>query len=179
MRFPDFLRVAVLLFGGAATVLAVVTVVGVARNDATTLALIAAGWWGLAALIGGWLGRRMAPTPGIARLLASARSTTTLPEAEPGSILFNRLWPLIVITVVSGVVGVFFPQVPAIAAGYALLAALTWRKQASAVVAIEERDGVRFFFDRTSPFGGPRLLRTPWARKIDPVPEQDHEPAAL
>ena len=179
MRFPDFLRVAVLLFGGAATVLAVVTVVGVARNDATTLALIAVGWWVLSGLIGLWLGRRMAPSPGIARLLASARATTSLPEVEPGAILFNRLWPLAVITVVAGVVGVFYAQVPAIAAGYALIAALTWRKQASAVIAIEERDGVRFFFDRSSPFAGPRLLRTPWARKIDPVAERDEEPAAL
>jgi hypothetical protein len=74
---------------------------------------------------------------------------------------------------------VFYAQVPAIAAGYALIAALTWRKQASAVIAIEERDGVRFFFDRSSPFAGPRLLRTPWARKIDPVSERDEEPAAL
>ena len=37
--------------------------------------------------------------------------------------------------------------------------------------AIEDRDGVRFFFDRSSPFGAPKLLRTPGLRKIEPVAE--------
>jgi hypothetical protein len=26
---------------------------------------------------------------------------------------------------------------------------------------------VRFFLDKSSPFGEPKLLRTPWARKIE------------
>jgi hypothetical protein len=179
LRFTDFLRVSVLLFGGAATALAVVSIVGAARDADTVLALIALGWWVVAAGIGLWLGRRPAPTPGIARLLAAARATSTLPELEPGAILFNRLWPLALLTVVAGAVGVFIPQVPAVATGYAVLVALTWRRQASAVQAIEDRDGVRFYFDRSSPFGGPRLLRTPWARKIEPVPDREHEPAPL
>ena len=81
-----------------------------------------------------------------------------MPEVEPASVLFNRLWPLAVLAVVSGAVGFFIPQVPAIATGYALLVALTWRKQSAAVAAIEDRDGVRFYFDRSSPFGPPQLL---------------------
>jgi hypothetical protein len=179
VKFTDFLRVSVLLFGGAATALAVVSIVGAARDADTALALVALGWWLAATVIGLWLGRRPAPSPGIARLLATARATTTLPELEPGAILFNRLWPLAALAVVGGAVGFFFPQVPAIATGYALLAALTWRKQSSAVQAIEDRDGVRFYFDRSSPFGPPRLLRTPWARKIEPLADREQEPAPL
>jgi hypothetical protein len=182
MRFRDFLRVAVLLFGGAATALAAVSIVGAARDADTALAVVAVGWWALAAIAGLWLGRRMAATPGIGRLLASAKATPTLPELEPGAILFNRLWPLAVLAVGSGAIGFFVPQVPAIATGYALLAALWWRKQSAAVAAIEQRDGVEFWFDRTSPFGGPRLIRTPGLRRVEPVPgdgAREEEPAPL
>lgn len=175
MRFRDFLRVAVLLFGGAATALGLVSVVGAAREDSNALVYVAAGWWVAAALAGLWLGRRPVATSGIARLLASARSTNTLPELEPGTVLFNRLWPLAVLAIASGVSGFFFPQVPVIATGYCLLMALLWRNQHAAVAAIEGRDGVEFWFDRTSPFGSPQLLRLPGLRKIEPV---EAEPAS-
>ena len=161
MRFRDFLRVSVLLFGGAATALAVVSVVGAAREESNTLVYVAAVWWCVATLAGLWLGRRLAATSGIARLLAEARQTSALPELEPGTVLFNRLWPLIVLAVASAVIGFFFPQVPAVATGYCLLVALLWRKQSRAVDAVEGRDGVEFWLDKTSPFGGPRLLRLP------------------
>jgi hypothetical protein len=171
MRFGDFLRVAVLLFGGAGTALAIVAIAGASGEDTNLPVAVAVGWWVLAAIAGLWLGRRNAPTPQIGRLLASARNTSSLPEVEPGAIVFNRLWPLAAITLVSGAVAFLIPQVPAIAAGYAIAVALTWRKQASAVIAIEERDGVQFFFDRSSPFGAPKLLRTPGLRKIEPTAE--------
>jgi hypothetical protein len=180
MRFRDFLRVAVLLFGGAATALAAVSIVGAARNSDTLLTLVAAGWWVAGAIIGLWLGRRPQATPGIGRLLATARTSTSLPELEPGAVLFNRLWPLAVFAVAAGAIGFFIPSVPAIATGYALLVALTWRKQSAAVEAIEERDGVQFWFDRSSPFGAPQLIRTPGLRKIEPTPgEREEEPAPL
>jgi hypothetical protein len=172
VRFRDFLRVAVLLFGGAATALAVVSVVGAARADSDALVYVAAGWWVLAAMAGVWIGRRPVATKGIARLLASARSTNTLPELEPGTVMFNRLWPLAVLAIASGVIGFFFPQVPVIATGYCLLMALLWRKQYAAVAAIEGRDGVEFWFDKSSPFGAPRLLRLPGLRKVEPVEAQ-------
>jgi len=170
VRFRDFLRVSVILFGGAATALAIVSVAGATREDSNTLVYVAAVWWCVATLAGLWLGRRLAPTPGIAGLLASARKTNSLPELEPGTVLFNRLWALIVLTIGSAVIGFFFPQVPAIATGYCLLVALVWRRQSSAVAAIEGRDGVEFWFDRTSPFGRPQLLRLPGLRRIEPVP---------
>jgi len=176
MRFVDFLRAAVILFGGAASALAGVAIIGIARDADATLAAISVGWWVAAALVGLWLGRRAAASPGIARALAGARTTTSLPELEPGAVLFNRLWALALFTVVAGGIGVFIPQVPAIATGYALLVALTWRRQSAAVAAIEDRDGVRFYFDRSSPFGPPRLVRTPWARKIaPPISEVDRD----
>lgn len=170
MRFGDFLRTAVLLFGGAGTALAVVAIAGAAREDDTIALVVAVSWWALAAAGGLWLGRRMGPTPGIARLLAGARSTNQLPEIEPGSVIFNRLWPLGVFTLASGSVALFVPQVPAIAAGYAIAVALTWRRQSSAVQAIEDRDGVRFYFDKSPPLGAPKLIRTPGMRKVEPVP---------
>jgi hypothetical protein len=171
VRFRDFLRVAVLLFGGAATALAVVSVVGATRADDDLLLFVGLGWWVAAAGVGLWLGRHGAATPGIGRLLAEARKTSTLPELEPGAVLFNRLWPLAAVTVASGAVGFFIPQVPAVATGYALVMALMWRRQSAAVAAIEGRDGIEFWFDRSSPFGPPKLLRLPGMRKIEPVPE--------
>ena len=167
MRFTDFLRTAVLLFGGAGTTLAVVAIAGASADDDTVAISVAVAWWALAAAGGLWLGRRMAPTPGIERLLASARATNTLPEVEPATVLFNRLWPLAVVTVACGAVAFLVPQIPAIAAGYAIGVALTWRRQSAAVQAVEDRDGVRFYLDRSSPFGEPKLLRTLWARKIE------------
>jgi hypothetical protein len=41
---------------------------------------------------------------------------------------------------------------------------LAWRRQASAVAAIEERDGARFYVMRTSPFKPIQLVRTPGFR---------------
>jgi hypothetical protein len=179
VRFRDFLRVAVLLFGGAATALAVVSVVGATRADDRVLLFVAFGWWVAAAAIGLWLGRYGAVTPGIGRVLADARRASTLPELEPGAILFNRLWPLAAVTIGSGVAGFFIPQVPAVATGYALLMALMWRRQSAAVAAVEGRDGVEFWFDRSSPFGPPKLLRLPGMRKIEPVPEPTESEAAV
>lgn len=169
MLFRDFLRVAVMLFGAAASALAVVAIAATANEDTNTPLYVAVGWWVLSVIAGLWLGRRNAPTAQIGRLLGGARATNMLPEVEPGAIMFNRLWPLAVMTIASGAVAWLVPQVPAIAAGYAIAVALTWRKQASAVAAIEERDGVRFYFERSSPFGEPKLLRTPGLRRIEPA----------
>jgi hypothetical protein len=169
VRFRDLLRVSVLLFGGTATALAVVSVVGAGQEESNTLVYVAAAWWVAATVVGFWLGRRPMTTPGIATLLAEARKTNALPELEPGTVIFNRLWPLIVLGLGSAIVGFFLPQVPAIATGYCLGVALLWRHQSKAVEAIEGRDGVEFWLDRSSPFERPRLLRLPGLRKIDPV----------
>jgi hypothetical protein len=167
--FADFLRTTVLLCAGAATALAVVAIAGARADDDVTLLYVAVVWWAAAALIGLWLGRRSDVTQGIGRLLASARATQTLPELQPGAVLFNRLWALFAFTILSGTVAFLVPQVPAIAAGYCLLIALAWRRQSAAVVAIEQRDGVRFYVEPTSPFRPTQLVRTPGFRRNEPA----------
>jgi hypothetical protein len=162
VRFGDFLRATVLLSAGTATLLAAVTVIGLSREPDRTLLLFSAFWWVGAVLIGIWLGRRAETSPPIARLLATARTQTMLPELRPGTTLINRLWPLLLYALVFSILGaVFRPSVSAVAAGGAIIWALAWRRQERAVAAIEERDGVRFYVDRTSPFQPIRLIRTP------------------
>ena len=161
MRFGEFLKATVLLSAGTATLLAAVTVIGLSRETDRTLLVFSAIWWTGAVLIGIWLGRRAETSPPIARLLAGARSQTTLPELRPGTTIINRLWPLLVYAITFSVLGVFRPPVAAVAAGGAIIWALAWRRQERAVTAIEERDGARFYVDRTSPFQPIRLIRTP------------------
>ncbi|MEX1141436.1 MAG: hypothetical protein WD993_08330 [Thermoleophilaceae bacterium] len=172
MRFADFLRVSVLLFGAAGTALAIVALAGAGGQDTLAPVIFALVWWVLAAIAGLWLGRRNVPTAQIGRLLANSRKTNTLPEIEPGAIVFNRLWPLAIVTVAAGAIGFVVPQVPAIAAGYAIAIALTWRNQSRAVAAIEDRDGVRFYFDKSPPFGAPKLIRTPGMRRMEPTGDE-------
>ena len=167
MRFPEFLRAATLLFAASASALALVTVAGAGGSDDVAVTIYAAAWWVIAAGLGLWLGRRPRTSDAIARLLASARKSTALPELEPGTVLFNRLWGLAASTVLAGGLGFLLPQVPAAAAGYALLVALMWRKQSGAVAAVEGRDGVRFYVERTSAFKPTQLLRTPGFRHFE------------
>src|SRR3954449_10805364 len=172
MRFTDFLKTAVLLFAGAATALAAVAIAGAGSKDDTTLLYVAVGWWVTGAAVGLWMGRRSETSQGIGRLLADARHSPTLPEQEPGRTVVNRLWPLIIVIAAAAGIAFLIPQVPAIAAGYALLAALMWRKQSRAVAAIEDRDGVRFYVERTSPLKPIKLLRTPWMRRVEPTDQR-------
>jgi hypothetical protein len=160
MRFTDFLKATVLTSAAAATLLAAITV-ATGSHDDQLLVLFSAGWWLLAALVGATLGRRAETSPPIARLLAAARSTKALPEVHPTRILFNRLWPLLLCTVAAGGLALVFPQIAAIATGFAIIWALSWRRQDAAVTAIEERDGVRYYVERTSPLKPIQLLRTP------------------
>jgi hypothetical protein len=169
MRYRDFLRVSVLIYAAAATALAIVSVVGATRADTNTLVYVAAIWWCVAMLAGLWLGRRPETTEGIGKVLADARVTNSLPQLEPAAVMFNRLWPVAAATVLAGVVGFFLPQVPVVATGFFLLVALLWRRQSSAVQAIEGRDGAEFWFDRSAPFGPPKLLRLPGLRRIEPA----------
>ena len=164
MRFVDFLKATVMLSAGSATFLATLTIVRARQEDAVVLLEVAIGWWLAAALIGAWIGRRNAATPPIARLLADARMQMSLPDLRPGVTLLNRLWPLLFSTIGAAVLAFFVPQVPAVAAGFAIIWALAWRRQESAVAAIEERDGFRFYVDRTAPFAPIRLIRTPGLR---------------
>lgn len=161
MRFGDFLKATVLLSAASATLLAALTVIGITNQLDQTPAIVCAVWWMLAAGIGTAMGSRTEATAQIARLLATARSQQGLPELHPARTIFNRLWPLLLATLAAGVLSVFLPQVGGIAAGFAIIWALAWRRQEAAVAAIEERDGARFYIDKTSPFGAMKLIRTP------------------
>jgi hypothetical protein len=160
----DFLRTTVLASAGAASVLAALTVAGAAGHDSERIVPFAAAWWVVAGLIGIWVGRRPETSGPIASLLASARTQAQLPEVNPARTMLNRLWPLLVSTVGAGAVAFLVPQVPAVATGFAIIWSLARRRQASAVRAIEERDGARFYIDKTSPLKPIRLVRTPGFR---------------
>ena len=164
MRFADFLRTTVLMSAGCASLLAAVTVAGGSNNGDSTLVPFAAGWWVAAGLIGIWYGRRAETSAPIASLLASARTQASLPELTPARTMLNRLWPLLISTIGAGALAFLIPQVPAVATGFAIIWSLAWRRQASAVRAIEQRDGARFYVDKTSPFKPIRLVRTPGFR---------------
>jgi hypothetical protein len=168
VRFVDFLRTTVLLSAAAATALALVTVLAIGTKSEDQLLPIAVGWWVLAGVIGLRLGRRAETNPPIARLLASAKASNALPENHPGAILINRLWALLLFTLVAGGLAFLAPQIPGIAAGFAIIWALAWRRQDAAVAAIEERDGAFFYVRRTSPVGPIALERTPGFKALRP-----------
>ncbi|HKG16701.1 MAG TPA: hypothetical protein VKA96_03335 [Solirubrobacteraceae bacterium] len=171
MRFTDFLKATVMISAGSATALAAATVVAAGTELDYFLVAFAAVWWLAAGAIGLWLGRRRQTSAPIGRLLANARMSPALPEQQPGRILLNRLWPLLVLTVCAGALALVVPQVPAVAAGFAIIWALSWRRQEAAVSAVEGRDGVRFYIERTSPVKPIRLLRTPGFYSTFPSPD--------
>jgi hypothetical protein len=164
MRFTEFLRTTVLISAAAASALAAITVAVAAGNGDDLVVPIGAGWWAVAGAVGIWLGRSGGTSPAIATLLAGARMQSSLPELNPARTVLNRLWPLLVSTVGAGAVAFLVPQVSAVATGFAIIWALAWRRQSSAVRAIEERDGARFYVLRTSPLRPIQLVRTPWLR---------------
>ncbi len=161
MLFADLLRSTVLLTAAVATALGAIAVI-VANRELDTFALgVAAGWWIAAAAIGLWLGRPVRAAAAIGRVLAGARTATSLPSQSAGRIAFARLWPIGAFALVVGGAGWVWPQVAAIGAGYAIATALAWRGREDAVCAIEERDGVRFYVEASSALEPVRLIRTP------------------
>ena len=175
MPFADFVKTTVVLSAAAATALAAVTLLSARSAGEPGTATFAVGWWAAACLIGLAMGRRAAASPPIARLLGAAKVVRTLPPQRPGRILLARLWPLLVSTLVAGGLALLWPQIPAIATGFALIWALAWRQQHSAIVAIERRDGVRFHVDETSPLRPITLSRTPGFKAY--LPTERRSPA--
>jgi hypothetical protein len=168
VRFVDLLRTTVLLSAGAATTLAIITVAGATADGNDRLVVIVAGWWFVAALIGAFLGRRAQVNQAIGGLLANAKAATMMPEHRPAAVALNRLWPLLLCTAAAGALGLLAPQIPGIATGFAIIWSLAWRRQESAVRAIEERDGATFYVAPTSPVRPLRLVRTPGFRREVP-----------
>jgi hypothetical protein len=159
--FTDLLRTTVLLAGAEATALGAITAISAGRSGDTRTITVAAVWWGIAVVVGLYLGRPQRAADGVRDALAAARTATSLPRESPSRIALTRLWPIGVTAVIAGGLGLFYPGVAAIGAGYALLVALAWRTREGAVLGVEQRDGTRFYVEPTSAFSPLALVRTP------------------
>ena len=154
VRFGDFLRVTVLLSAGAATLLAALTVIGALAATTTRRCVVFSAFWWAARVADRRSGSAAATRPrrrsrGCSPPPARRRRC---PSCSPGCTLLNRLWPLLFADLGRGASSASScRRSAAIAAGFAIIWALAWRRQDAAVAAIEERDGVRFYVDRTSP----------------------------
>jgi hypothetical protein len=164
MPYTDLLRVTVFLAGAEATALGAIAALAAGRDDDTTTVLVAAAWWLIALVLGMYLGRPGRAADGVRDALAQARTATSLPQDSPGRIVTRRLWPIALTAIAAGVLGVLFPGVAAIGAGYALLVALTMRTREAAVLGIEHRDGVKFYVVPNSALRPIELVRTPGLR---------------
>jgi hypothetical protein len=161
MLFVDLLRLTVLLIGGAASVLGLLTVAAANQDASYSVVYFSAAWWVIAAIVGIFLGTPGRAAGAMSRPLAGARTSTSLPTESAGRIAFQRLWPIGAFAIVAGGLAFIWPQVTGVGAGFAILNALAWRGRERAVTAIEERDGVRFYVEPSSAFAPVKLVRTP------------------
>ena len=145
MPYTDLLRASVFITAAEATALGAITTLAANRDGDTRIAIVAGIWWLLALAIGIYLGRPQRAADDIRDALARARAATSLPDQSPARIAFTRLWPIAFTAIAAGVIGIFFPGVAAVGAGYALIVSLAWHTREAAVLAIEQRDGVKFY----------------------------------
>ncbi|MEV4420197.1 hypothetical protein AB0L40_09515 [Patulibacter sp. NPDC049589] len=124
MTFRKLLHSTVVLSGASATVLGLLVVLHAQINSDPQPAVISGIWWLIASMFGVRAGAMDATNPQIARVLAEARAAEQLPEPRPVLTLINRLWPLFVVTIVSGVAAIWLPQVAGVATGFLLIWAL-------------------------------------------------------
>jgi len=162
--YTDLLRVTVFLTGAEATALGAIAAIGANRDSSTTTLLVAAGWWLISLAIGFWLGRPARAREDMRDPLAQAKTATSLPPDSPARIAVGRLWPIAVTAIAAGGLGLFFPGVAVIGAGYALIVSLAWHTREAAVLAIEQRDGVKFYVVPTPAWQAVELIRTPGLR---------------
>jgi hypothetical protein len=164
MPYTDLLRITVFLTGAEATALGAIAALGANRNGDTTAILVAAAWWLASLAIGFYLGRPRRAADDVRDALARARTATSLPQESAGRIALARLWPIGMTAIAAGVLGVFFPGVAVIGAGYALIVSLAWHTREAAVLGIEQRDGVKFYVVPNSALRRIALVRTPGLR---------------
>lgn len=169
MQFTDLLRGTVFLIAVEATGLAAISAITVNGTGEDSLAALTLGWWVIAIAGGLWLGRPSRTRQALSEPLAKARTATQLPAESPARIALARLWPIGVFAIVAGAAGPLFPQIPAIATGFALGVAIAWRNREAAVTAVEERDGVCFYVEHGSAFDPIKLIRTPGLMRGAPV----------
>ncbi|MBW8060042.1 MAG: hypothetical protein FVQ78_06830 [Solirubrobacterales bacterium] len=169
MPYTDLLRLTVFLTGAEATALGAIAAIAAGRIDDTTTILVAAVWWLVALAVGLYLGRPANAGGGVRNALAQARTATSLPDETAARIALGRLWPIGVTALAAGILGIFFPGVAVVGAGYALLVALAWRTREAAVLGIEQRDGVKFYVVPTSALRPIMLVRTPGLSSNRPI----------
>jgi hypothetical protein len=162
--YTDLLRVTVFVTGAEATVLGAITALGANRNGDETTILVAVVWWLVSLGIGIYLGRPSRAADDVRAALSRARTATSLPQESPARIAAGRLWPIVATAIVAGGLGLFFPGVAVIGAGYALIVSLAWHTREAAVLGIEHRDGVKFYVVPTSALRPVELVRTPGLR---------------
>jgi hypothetical protein len=169
MTYTDLLRASVFVTAAEATVLGAITAVVANRDGDTTIALVAAAWWLIAMAIGFYLARPQRAADDVRDALARARTATSLPDQNPARIAFSRLWPIGLTAVFAGVLGIFFPGVAAVGAGYALIVSLAWHTREAAVLGVEARDGVKFYVVPNSALQPVELVRAPGLRSDELV----------
>jgi len=164
MPYTDLLRVSVFITAAEATALGAITAVGANREGEAWIVLVAAAWWLVSLGIGFYLSRPARAAEDVRDALARARTATSLPDQTPARIAFIRLWPIALTAIAAGVLGLFFPGVAAVGAGYALIVSLAWHTREAAVLGIEARDGVKFYVVPTNAMRPIELVRTPGLR---------------
>jgi hypothetical protein len=164
MPYTDLLRLTVFLTAAEATALGAITALAAGRDGDATTVYVAAAWWLVSLGLGLYLGRPARAADGVRDALARARTAISLPDEAPGRIAIGRLWPIGLTALAAGVLGVLYPGVAAIGAGYALLVALAMRTREAAVLGIEQRDGVKFYVVPSSALRPIELVRTPGLR---------------
>lgn len=164
MPYTDLLRVTVFLTAAEATALGAIAALATDRDGGSTTVVVAAVWWLLSLAIGIYLGQPSRAAEDMRDALARARTATSLPPEPPARVALGRLWPIAVTAVVAGALGVFFPGVAVIGAGYALIVSLAWRTREAAVLGIEQRDGVKFYVVPNSALRPIELVRSPGLR---------------
>jgi hypothetical protein len=164
MPYTDLLRVTVFLTGAEATALGAITALAAGRDQDGRTVLVAAAWWLISLILGLYLGRPARAADGVRDALVRARTATSLPDETPARIAVGRLWPIALTAIAAGALGLIFPGVAAIGAGYALLVALAMRTREAAVLGIEHRDGVKFYVVPNSALRPVELVRTPGLR---------------
>ncbi|MFL5832771.1 MAG: hypothetical protein ACJ76B_02170 [Solirubrobacterales bacterium] len=164
MPYTDLLRASVFITAAEATALGAITAVAANRDGETTIVLIAAAWWLVALAIGLYLGRPQRAADDVRDALARARTATSLPDQTPARIAFTRLWPIAMTAILAGVLGIFFPGVAAVGAGYALIVSLAWHTREAAVLGVEARDGIKFYVVPSHPLRPIELVRAPGLR---------------
>jgi len=164
MPYTDLLRITVFLVAAEATALGAVTAIAASRDGDATAVVVAGAWWAIAVILGIFLGRPGRAVDGVRDALARARTTTSLPPESPARIAAVRLWPIGLTALAAGVLGIVYPGVAAVGAGYALLVALAMRTREAAVLGIEQRDGVKFYVVPNAALRPIQLVRTPGLR---------------